>query len=438
MKSGKLILKIQSEKGQNFQQEQGFMDRPNYLSQLIRKKRNGMIKVVTGVRRCGKSYLLFDLFYTYLLKNGVPNDHIIQLALDDRANKNYRDPDKLYQFVTQRITDTSPYYILLDEVQLVPEFEDVLNSFLHIRNTDTYVTGSNAKFLSKDIITEFRGRGDQIHLYPLSFSEFMSAFQGEKHDGWQQYIAYGGLPKIMEMENEADKMNYLRNIFDETYIKDILERNDIRNQAEMEELLDIVASNIGGLTNPKKLSDSFKSIKNVSIHPDTIKNYLGYLEDAFLISMAKRYDVKGKKYISTPMKYYFVDMGLRNARLNFRQIEETHLMENVIYNELCIRGYNVDVGNIDYRFINSEGKQQQKQMEIDFVCNRGFSRCYIQSAFSMPTLEKEEQEQKSLITVNDSFKKVIIVKDGITHYNERGILILNLFDFLLNTNSLEL
>ena len=438
MKSGKLILKIQSEKGQNFQQEQGFMDRPNYLSQLIRKKHNGMIKVITGVRRCGKSYLLFDLFYAYLLKSGVPNDHIIQLALDDRANKKYRDPDKLYQFVTQRITDTSPYYILLDEVQLVPEFEDVLNSFLHIRNTDTYVTGSNAKFLSKDIITEFRGRGDQIHLYPLSFSEFMSAFQGEKYDGWQQYIAYGGLPKIMEMENEADKMNYLRNIFDETYIKDILERNDIRNQAEMEELLDIVASNIGGLTNPKKLSDSFKSIKNVSIHPDTIKNYLGYLEDAFLISMAKRYDVKGKKYISTPMKYYFVDMGLRNARLNFRQIEETHLMENVIYNELCIRGYNVDVGNIDYRFINTEGKQQQKQMEIDFVCNRGFRRCYIQSAFSMPTLEKEEQEQKSLITVNDSFKKVIIVKDGITHYNERGILILNLFDFLLNTNSLGL
>lgn len=328
--------------------------------------------------------------------------------------------------------------ILLDEVQLVPEFEDVLNSFLHIKNTDTYVTGSNAKFLSKDIITEFRGRGDQVHLYPLSFAEFMSIFPGDKHDGWQQYITFGGLPKIQDMENDADKMNYLRNIFEETYIRDILERHDVRNQSEMEELLDIVASNIGGLTNPKKLSDSFKSVKNVSIHPDTIKNYLGYFEDAFLISTAKRYDVKGKKYISTPMKYYFTDTGLRNARLNFRQIEETHLMENVLYNELRIRGYNVDVGSIDYRFNDQKGKQLQKQLEIDFVCNQGFRRCYVQSAFSMPTVEKEEQEQKSLININDSFKKIIIVKDGITHYNDRGILILNLFDFLLNPNSLDL
>ena len=396
-----------------------------------------MIKVITGVRRCGKSYLLFELFDAYLRDSGVPEDHIIKLALDDRANKEYRDPDRLYQYVTSCIKEQNPYYILLDEVQLVPEFEDVLNSFLHIRNTDTYVTGSNAKFLSKDIITEFRGRGDQIHLYPLSFAEFMSVFPKEKYDGWQQYIAYGGLPKIMDMSNDADKMNYLRNIFTETYLKDILERNDVRNQAEMEELLDIVASNIGGLTNPKKLSDTFKSVKNISIHPDTIKNYLGYFEDAFLISTAKRYDIKGKKYISTPIKYYFTDMGLRNARLNFRQIEETHLMENVIYNELCIRGFNVDVGSLDFRFNDAAGKQLQKQLEIDFVCNQGFRRCYIQSAFSMPTLEKEEQEQKSLINVNDAFKKIIIVKDGITHYNERGILILNLFDFLLNPNSLD-
>ena len=414
------------------------MNRPDYLSQLIRKKHNGMIKVITGVRRCGKSYLLFELFNAYLRENGVPDDHIIKLALDDRANKEYRDPDKLYQYVTQRITDADPFYILLDEVQLVPEFEDVLNSFLHIKNTDTYVTGSNAKFLSKDIITEFRGRGDQVHLYPLSFAEFMSIFPGDKHDGWQQYITFGGLPKIQDMENDADKMNYLRNIFEETYIRDILERHDVRNQSEMEELLDIVASNIGGLINPKKLSDSFKSVKNVSIHPDTIKNYLGYFEDAFLISTAKRYDVKGKKYISTPMKYYFTDTGLRNARLNFRQIEETHLMENVLYNELRIRGYNVDVGSIDYRFNDQKGKQLQKQLEIDFVCNQGFRRCYVQSAFSMPTVEKEEQEQKSLININDSFKKIIIVKDGITHYNDRGILILNLFDFLLNPNSLDL
>ena len=414
------------------------MNRPYYLSQIIRKMHNGMIKVITGVRRCGKSYLLFELFYAYLLENNVPDNHIIKLALDDRANKEYRDPDRLFRYVTERITDQDPYYILLDEVQLVPEFEDVLNSFLHIRNADTYVTGSNAKFLSKDIITEFRGRGDQIHLYPLSFSEFMSAFPEEKHDAWQQYIVYGGLPKIMEMDHVSDKINYLKNIFDETYIKDILERNDIRNQAELEELLDIVASNIGGLTNPKKLSDSFKSIKNVSIHPDTIKNYLQYFEDAFLISTAKRYDVKGKKYISTPMKYYFTDMGLRNARLNFRQIEETHLMENVIYNELCIRGWNVDVGSIEYRFNDKDGKQIQKQLEIDFVCNQGFRRCYIQSAFSLPTIEKTEQEQKSLLNINDSFKKIIIVKEGITHYNDRGILILNLFDFLLDPNSLGL
>ncbi|MBQ6482230.1 MAG: ATP-binding protein [Anaerolineaceae bacterium] len=413
------------------------MDRPDYLSQLIRKKHNGMIKVITGVRRCGKSYLLFELFDAYLRESGIPDDHIIKLALDDRTNKEYRDPDRLYQYVTGCIKDQDPYYILLDEVQLVPEFEDVLNSFLHIKNADTYVTGSNAKFLSKDIITEFRGRGDQIHLYPLSFAEFMSAFPGEKHDGWQQYIAYGGLPKIMDMADDTDKMNYLRNIFTETYIKDILERNDVRNRSEMEELLDIVASNIGGLTNPKKLSDAFKSVKNVSIHPDTIKNYLGYFEDAFLISTAKRYDVKGKKYISTPMKYYFTDMGLRNARLNFRQIEETHLMENVIYNELCIRGFNVDVGSLEYRYNDAAGKQVQKQLEIDFVCNQGFRRCYIQSALSMPTLEKEEQEQKSLVNVNDAFKKIIIVKDGLTHYNERGILILNLFDFLLNPNSLD-
>ena len=397
-----------------------------------------MIKIITGIRRCGKTYLLFELFSSFLLENGIPESHIIKLALDDRANKEYRNPDRLYQYVRQKIVDSDRYYILLDEVQLVPEFEDVLNSFLHIKNADTYVTGSNAKFLSKDVITEFRGRGDQIHLYPLSFSEFMTSFPENQYEGWQQYITFGGLPKCLEMDNDSDKMNYLQSIFEETYIKDILERNNIRNQSEMEELLDIIASNIGGLTNPKKLSDSFKSIKHVSLHPDTIKNYLDYFEDSFLINTAKRYDLKGKKYINTPVKYYFTDTGLRNARLNFRQIEETHLMENVVYNELCIRGYNVDVGSLEYNFIDQDKNRCQKQLEIDFVCNQGFRRYYVQSAFSMPTQEKEEQEMKSLLNINDAFKKIIIVKDGLTHYNEKGILILNLFDFLLNQNSLEI
>ncbi len=350
------------------------MDRPAYLTQLINKKHNGMIKVITGVRRCGKTFLLFELFYNHLLKSGIDDDHIIKLSLDDRSNIKYRNPDELFSFVKSKITDNAPYYILLDEVQLVKEFEDVLNSFLHIKNADTYVTGSNAKFLSKDIITEFRGRGDQIHLYPLSFSEFMSTFSGDKREGWQQYIIYGGLPKILEMTNEQDKIEYLENIFEETYIKDILERNDIRNPSELEELLDVIASNIGGLTNPKKLSDTFKSLKKISIHPDTIKNYLDYFEDSFLINKAKRYDIKGKKYINTPMKYYFTDMGLRNARLNFRQIEENYLMENVIYNELQIRRYNVDVGSIDFSYYGQDGKRTQTQLEIDFVCNKGSKR----------------------------------------------------------------
>ena len=415
------------------------MDRPSYLTQLIQKKHNGMIKVITGVRRCGKSYLLFELFYKHLLDSGIKDNHIIKIALDDRSNKRYRDPDELFSFVKSKIKDKKPYFILLDEVQLVPEFEDVLNSFLHISNADTYVTGSNAKFLSKDIITEFRGRGDQIHLYPLSFFEYMSTFHGNKRDGWQQYLIYGGLPKILDMENEEDKIEYLGNIFKETYIKDILERNDIRNPTELEELLDIISSNIGGLTNPKKLSDTFKSKKNVSLHPDTIKNYLEYFEDSFLISKAKRFDIKGKKYINTPMKYYFTDMGLRNARLNFRQIEETHLMENVIYNELLIRRFNVDVGSIDYSFYDTKGKRIQKNLEIDFVCNKGSKRYYIQSAFSLPNEEKKQLEQRSLLMTHDAFKKIIITKDALAPlYNDDGILVMNIFDFLLNENSLDL
>lgn len=413
------------------------MERNMYLDKLIRRKNNGMIKVITGIRRCGKTYLLFELFYNYLMESGVDEAHIIKIALDDRMNKKYRDPDILCEYVHEAVKDEQMYYVLLDEVQMVSEFEDVLNSFLHIKNVDTYVTGSNAKFLSKDIITEFRGRGDQIHLYPLSFAEFMNGSKKDRQQAWYEYTMYGGLPKILEIENDEDKADYLKNIFQETYIKDILERNDVRNPVEMEELLDYLSSAIGGLTNPKKLADTFKTVKNVSVHPDTIKTYLDYFEDSFLISKVKRYDVKGKKYISTPMKFYFTDCGLRNVRINFRQYEETHIMENIIYNELAIRGYHVDVGMVEYNYYTEEKKKVQKQLEVDFVCNQGSKRLYIQSALALPTYEKEEQEQLSLQNINDSFRKIIIVKDGPTHYNEAGILILNLFDFLLKEDSLN-
>lgn len=413
------------------------MERNLYLNKLIRKQNNGLIKVITGIRRSGKTYLLFELFYDYLIKLGVDKDHIIKIALDDRINKKYRDPDILCEYVHDVVKDDQIYYVLLDEVQMVSEFEDVLNSFLHMKNVDTYVTGSNAKFLSKDIITEFRGRGDQVHLFPLSFAEYMSGKGIDRQQAWQEYTMYGGLPKMLEIENEEDKAVYLRDIFKETYIKDILERNDIRNPVEMEELLDYLASAIGGLTNPKKLADTFKSEKNVSVHPDTIKTYLDYFEDSFLINRANRYDVKGRRYISTPMKFYFTDCGLRNVRINFRQYEETHIMENIIYNELLIRGYHVDVGMIEYNCYTENRKRVQKQLEVDFVCNQGSKRIYIQSALALPTREKEELEQLPLQNIGDSFKKIIIVKDVPTHYNESGILILNLFDFLLKENSLE-
>ena len=414
------------------------MERPEYLEKLKNKMHNGMIKVITGLRRCGKSYLLFNLFYRYLQESGVKDDHIIRLQMDDWTNREFRDPDKLYAYVRERVSDEGQYYILLDEVQLVRQFEDVLNGFLHIGNTDTYVTGSNARFLSKDIITEFRGRGDQIHLQPLSFSEFMTAYNGHERDGWQQYITFGGLPKLLEMKTDQEKSEYLRTIFEETYIMDIVERNRIRNSAELEELLDVVASSIGGLTNPKKLSDTFRSVKDVTIHPDTVKSYLDCFEDSFLISKARRYDVKGKRYINTPMKYYFSDCGLRNARLGFRQIEETHLMENVIYNELIRRGYSVDVGSVDDVFTDENGKRTQKQLEIDFVCNLASGRIYIQSALALPTLEKINQEQRSLLKVNDSFRKMIVVKDGMSHFNDKGVLILNLFDFLMKRTDTSL
>ena len=399
---------------------------------------NGMIKVITGIRRCGKSYLLFELFYNHLLSTGVKEDHIIKIALDDRINKKFRDPDYLCDYVHNFVKDNDMYYILLDEVQMLDEFEDVLNSFLHMKNVDTYVTGSNAKFLSKDIITEFRGRGDQIHIAPLSFSEFMSAYDGSVENGWKEYINFGGLPKLFEFSTGEDKSNYLKNIFTETYIKDIKDRNDIRNDAELEELLNILSSSIGSLTNPKRLSDTFKTVKQVSINPETLKNYLDYFVDSFLIEQALRYNIKGKKYINTPSKYYFTDIGLRNARLNFRQSEETHAMENVVFNDLKIRGFNVDVGVVEY-YQKLNNKNVLNSAEVDFVCNLSDKRYYIQVAHSLPTKEKLDQEQNSLMRINDSFKKIIIVKDiSRSHYNEDGIYLLSLFDFLLNKNSLEL
>ena len=408
-----------------------------YLKKLMDRMNNGLIKVITGIRRSGKSYLLFELFNNYLKEQGVDDDHIIKLALDDRKNKQYRNPDALYDYVVNQIADEKPYYVLLDEVQFVNEFEDVLNGFLHIKNADTFVTGSNAKFLSKDIITEFRGRGDEIHISPLSFKEFYSVYDGTKENAWKEYCIYGGLPKILEYKTDEDKAFYLKNIFEETYLTDIKERHKIRNDNELAELLDILSSSIGSLTNPKKLSDTFKSVKQVSVHPDTLNNYLEYLVDSYLISQSKRYDIKGKKYINTPSKYYFTDLGLRNARLNFRQDEESHIMENVIYNELKIMGYNIDVGVVEYSK-NESGKSIRVQAEVDFVCNKADKRYYIQSALSIPNREKMLQEQNSLTRIADSFKKIIIVKDAIkSHYNEDGVLILNLFDFLLKENSLE-
>lgn len=396
---------------------------------------NGMVKVVTGIRRSGKTYLLFSIFYEYLLKKGIREDHIILVALDDFANKELRNPDALYQYVKSQITDEKMYYILLDEVQMVSEFEDVLNGFLHIPNADTYVTGSNAKFLSKDIITEFRGRGDQIHLYPLSFAEFFHEYDGSRESAWREYSLYGGLPKIYTMSAPQDKASYLESIFLETYLRDILERNDVRNPAELSELLDYLASGIGCLSNPKKLSDTFKSVKHVSIHPDTVQTYLGYFEDSFLISRAVRYDIKGKKYFNTPCKYYFSDIGLRNARLHFRQYEETHIMENIIYNELLIRGYSVDVGMVEHTERTANDKKIQKQLEVDFVCNKGYERLYIQSALNLPTAEKQAQEMRPLLSIKDSFKKLVIV-GGLqpTYMTEDGVLVQNLFDFLLEND----
>ena len=411
--------------------------RNRYLNTLISKKHNGLIKVITGMRRCGKSYLLFTLFKEHLLSDGIDEDHIIEIAFDAFENKKYRDPDVLYPYLKEQIKDDAMYYVLLDEVQLLGEFESILNSLIRMKNVDVYVTGSNARFLSKDVITEFRGRGDEVHMYPLSFAEFMSVYPGTKQDGWNEYMLYGGIPLVLEFTTPDQKIAFLKSLFEETYISDIVGRHNIRNKAELEELLNILSSAIGSLTNPQKLSATFQTVKKKKISNSTIKRYIDYLCDSFLIDSAIRYDVKGKKYIDTPVKYYFTDMGLRNARLNFRQIEETHSMENIIFNELKMRGFNVDVGVIMQYETNEKGTNIRKQLEIDFVCNQGSKRYYIQSAYAIPDQAKMEQEQRSLMLTGDFFKRMIITKDTpAPYYNESGVLIMSVYDFLLNKNSL--
>lgn len=413
--------------------------RDRYLNLLISKKHNGLIKVITGMRRCGKSYLLFTLFKDYLLSEGIEKSHIIEIAFDAYENKQYRDPDVLYPYLKEKIKDDGMYYVLLDEVQLLGEFEAILNSLTRMKNVDVYVTGSNARFLSKDVITEFRGRGDEVHMYPLSFTEFMSVYPGTKQDGWNEYMLYGGLPLVLSFTTPDQKIAFLKSLFEETYISDIVGRHNIRNKAELEELLNILSSAIGSLTNPEKLAATFRSVKNKKISSNTIKKYIDYLCDSFLIDSAVRYDVKGKKYIDTPVKYYFTDMGLRNARLNFRQLEETHSMENIIFNELKIRGFNVDVGVIMQYDTNEKGNSIRKQLEIDFVCNKGSKRYYIQSAYAIPDQAKMEQEQRSLMLTGDFFKRIIITKDTpAPYYNENGVLIMSVYDFLLNENSLDI
>lgn len=413
--------------------------RDRYLNLLISKKHNGLIKVITGMRRCGKSYLLFNLFKDYLLSEGIEENHIIEIAFDAYENKQFRDPDVLYPYLKEQIKDDGMYYVLLDEVQLLGEFEAILNSLTRMKNVDVYVTGSNARFLSKDVITEFRGRGDEVHMYPLSFAEFMSVYPGTKQDGWNEYVLYGGLPLVLSFATPDQKIAFLKSLFEETYISDIVGRHNIHNKAELEELLNILSSAIGSLTNPEKLSATFRSVKNKKISSATIRKYIDYLCDSFLIDSAVRYDVKGKKYIDTPVKYYFTDMGLRNARLNFRQLEETHSMENIIFNELKIRGFNVDVGVIVQYDTNEKGNSIRKQLEIDFVCNKGSKRYYIQSAYAIPDRAKMEQEQRSLMLTGDFFKRIIITKDTpAPHYNENGVLIMSVYDFLLDENSLDI
>lgn len=413
--------------------------RDYYLNQLIAGKHNGLIKIITGLRRSGKSYLLFKLFGNYLKEQGIAEDHIIQVDLEDRRNAGLRNPDALLAYIDTKMVDSKMYYILLDEVQHVPEFEDVLNSYLKIENADVYVTGSNSKFLSSDIITEFRGRGDQIHVYPLSFAEYMSVDDRHPLDAWKDYYTYGGLPHVLSLETSKKKVDYLKELYSTVYLKDIIERYKLKGGAELKELMLVIASAIGSPTNPNKLANTFKSLKNVSLSNKTIDSYLAYLCESFLTEKAIRYDIKGKKYINTLSKYYFTDVGIRNAVLDFRQQEENHIMENIIYNELKIRGFQVDVGAVEYRTTDKVGKTVRKQYEVDFVANQGSQRYYIQSAFIMPTDAKERQESASLLNINDFFKKIIIVKDNIQpKRNEEGIITVGLFDFLLKPELLNL
>lgn len=414
----------------NFSELDMEIKRDYYLNKLIQHRKNGLVKIVTGVRRCGKSYLLFKLFRDHLIGSGVKENHILSIALDDYGNKHLLNPDELYLHVKSLITDEEDYYILLDEIQLVKDFESVVNGFLHIPNADIYVTGSNSKFLSSDVITEFRGRGDEIRVYPLNFSEFYSAYGGDFQNAWLMFCNYGGMPLCLSMQTQEDKAKYLTDPFETTYLADIINRNNLRGNAGINELTDVLASSIGSLTNPLKLSNTFSSTKQVKLSTNTIATYLGYLQDAFLIEKALRFDIKGKKYINTPAKYYFVDMGLRNARLSFRQQEYTHIMENVIYNELRSRGYSVDVGVVE-SVGKDNGVSVRRSFEVDFVVNAGNRRYYIQLAYNIPSEEKMKQEQASLLSINDAFRKIIIVNQPIlSGYNEQGILMLALSDFL--------
>lgn len=408
--------------------------RQDYLDKIISRKENGLIKIITGIRRSGKSYLLDPIFKNYLIDNGVDKNHIIKIDLDDIENEEYLEPHKLNKYVKDRIVDDKVYYILIDEIQKVNNFESVLNGFLHQRNLDVYVTGSNSKFLSSDIITEFRGRGDEIRVFPLSYSEFLSAYEGEQDKAWSEYITYGGMPLIINQTTDEQKSKYLSELFNVTYVKDIVERNNITKDDILDSLINILSSSIGSLTNPQKIYNTFISNGITDISKNTINSYIDFLLDSFLIEKVERYDIKGRKYIQTPHKYYFADIGLRNARLNFRQQEENHLMENIIYNELLIRGYNVDVGVVEIR-----DKGSRKQLEVDFVCNLGNKKYYIQSALNLDTREKTIQETKSLNNIGDSFKKIIVVKDNIKLWrNEEGIVIMGIQEFLLNKDSLDL
>ena len=409
-----------------------------YLNRLIERRENGLIKVITGIRRCGKSYLLFRLYYQYLLKSGVDPSRIITIPLDDEEYEKLRDSKLLSKYIRQQITDDDMWYLFLDEVQMCEGFESVLNGLNRKENLDIYVTGSNSKFLSTDVLTEFRGRGDEVRVYPLSFSEYISAYSGDKYDAWADYYTYGGLPLILSRKSDELKSQYLINLCRELYLKDIEERHKLRGDNVMTALLNILASAVGSLTNPTKLANTFRS-NGIRVSDKTIGAYIGYLTDAFFISKAERYDIKGKKYISSPFKYYFTDIGLRNAQLNFRQQEENHIMENIIYNELLIRGFNVDVGVVEHAERNESGKVVRRHLEVDFVCNRGSQRYYIQSAFSIPDRAKMQQEENSLIRIGDSFKKIIVVKDNVKLWrNEQGIVIMNIMDFLLKPNSLDL